>query len=68
MYVLVCRYNETNVMLFLFSLLRFKGLYTFRTLLAHPQEAFHKRHFVQCVRVVSAASGLEFHLNPDAAN
>jgi hypothetical protein len=32
------RYSETNVMHFLFSLLRIKGLYMFRALLAHPQE------------------------------
>jgi hypothetical protein len=38
------QYSETNVMHFLFSLLRIKGLYMFRALLAHPQEALHKRH------------------------
>jgi hypothetical protein len=38
---------------FVFSLLRIKGLYMFRTLLAHPQEVLHKRHLVYCVRVVS---------------
>jgi hypothetical protein len=38
---------------FLFSLLRIKGLYMFRALLAHPQEALHKRHLVYCVRVMS---------------
>jgi hypothetical protein len=38
---------------FLFSLLRIKGLYMFRALLAHPQEALHKCHFVYCVRVMS---------------
>jgi hypothetical protein len=37
----------------LFSLLRIKGLYMFRALLANPQEAIHKRHLVYCVRVVS---------------
>jgi hypothetical protein len=26
----------------------------FRTLLAHPQEALHKRHLVYCVRIMSA--------------
>jgi hypothetical protein len=26
-------------------------LYTFRALLAHPQEALHKRHLVYCVRM-----------------
>jgi hypothetical protein len=33
------QYSDTNVMHFLFSLLRIKGLYTFRALLAHPQES-----------------------------
>jgi hypothetical protein len=37
----------------LFNLLRIKGLYMFRELLAHPQEALHKRHLVYCVRVMS---------------
>jgi hypothetical protein len=45
------QYSETNVMHFLFNLLRIKGLYMFRALLAHPQEALHKRHLVYCVRV-----------------
>jgi hypothetical protein len=47
------QYSETNVMRFLFSLLRIKGLYMFRELLAHPQEALHKRHLVHCVHVMS---------------
>jgi hypothetical protein len=34
-----CQYNETNVMHILLNLLRIKGLYFFRALLAHPQEA-----------------------------
>jgi hypothetical protein len=38
---------------FLFSLLRIKGLYMFRALLAHPQEALHKCHFIYCVCVMS---------------
>jgi hypothetical protein len=38
-------------MQFSFSLLTVKGPYIFRALLADPQEAFHKRHFVYCVRV-----------------
>jgi hypothetical protein len=38
------QYSETNVMHILFSVLRIKGLYMFRALLAHPQEAVHKRH------------------------
>jgi hypothetical protein len=37
----VCQYSETNVMHFLFSLLRIKGLCKFQALLAHPQEALH---------------------------
>jgi hypothetical protein len=46
-------YSETNVMHFLFSLLRIKSLYMFRALLAHPQEALHKRHLVYSVLVMS---------------
>jgi hypothetical protein len=38
---------------FLFSLLRIMGVYMFRALLAHLQEALHKRHLVYCVRVTS---------------
>jgi hypothetical protein len=34
-------------------LLRIKGLYMFRALLAHLQEALHKRHLVYCVHVMS---------------
>jgi hypothetical protein len=46
------QYSENNVMHFSFSLLvlRIKGLYMFRALLAHPQEALNKRH---CVHVMS---------------
>jgi hypothetical protein len=42
-------------MQFLFNLLRIKGLYVFRGLLAHPQEVLYKRQ---------TATGLEFHSNP----
>jgi hypothetical protein len=49
-------YSETNVLHFLFSLLRIKFLYMFRALLAHPQEALNKRHLVYCVRVVSVCA------------
>jgi hypothetical protein len=35
-----------KVKYFLFSLLRIKGLYKFRALLAYPQEALHKRYLV----------------------
>jgi hypothetical protein len=36
----------------------------FRALLAHPQEALHKRHLVYCVRVMSVGcirNGVERH-------
>jgi hypothetical protein len=49
--IIVYPYNETNVMHILFSLLRIKGLYMFRALVAHPQETLNKRHLVYCVRV-----------------
>jgi hypothetical protein len=51
--ILVPHYNETNVMHFSFSLLRIKGLYMFRSLLADPQEALNKQHLVYCVRIMS---------------
>jgi hypothetical protein len=47
------QYSETNVMHLLLSLLRIKGLYMFRVLLPHPQEALHKWNLVYCVRVMS---------------
>jgi hypothetical protein len=37
---------------YLFSLLRIKGLYIFRALLAHPQEALHKEHLLYYVHLV----------------
>jgi hypothetical protein len=37
---------------FLFSLLRIKGLYMFRALFAHLQEALNKRDLVYCVLVM----------------
>jgi hypothetical protein len=55
-YITVYQYSETNVIHFLFSLLRIKDLYTFRALLAHPQEVLHKWHLVYCVRVMSVGS------------
>jgi hypothetical protein len=38
---------------FLFNLLGTKGLYMFRPLLVHLQEALHKQHLVYCVRAMS---------------
>jgi hypothetical protein len=51
-YITVYQYNETNMMHFLFSLLRIKGLYIFRALLAHLQEALHKRHLIYSTPVL----------------
>jgi hypothetical protein len=51
--ITVYQHSETNVMHFSFNVLRIKGLYMFRALLAHPQEVLHKRHLVYCVRVMS---------------
>jgi hypothetical protein len=45
--------SETNVIQFLFNLLRIKDLCIFRALLAEPQEALNKGHLLYCVRVVS---------------
>jgi hypothetical protein len=62
--VLVYQYSEINVIHFLFSLLRINGLYIFRALLAYPQEAFHKRHLVYYLRVMSVGCsriGVELH-------
>jgi hypothetical protein len=53
--ITVYQYRETNVMYFLFILLRFKDLYTFQALLANPQEALNKQHVcvmsVGCTRI-----------------
>jgi hypothetical protein len=62
----VCQDSETNVMYFLFNLLRIKGLYMFRALLAQPQEALHKRHWIYCVRVKSV-SCTRFGVRPEEA-
>jgi hypothetical protein len=72
MNVILYQYSETNVMHFLFSLLRIKGLYTFRTLLTRPQEVLHKRHLLFCVRVMSVGcfqgwNVIEFHSNPGSS-
>jgi hypothetical protein len=51
-------YNETNAMLFSVNLLRINYLYMFRALLAHPQEALHKRHIVYCVHIFSVGCAM----------
>jgi hypothetical protein len=56
-YITVYQYSETNVNHFLFNLLRINGLYMFRALLAHPQEALHKWRLVYCVRIISVGCG-----------
>jgi hypothetical protein len=45
------QYSETNVMHFLLNLLKINGLYMFRALLAHPQEAL----YIACVLYQLAA-------------
>jgi hypothetical protein len=49
----VYQYNETNLMHFIFNLLRIMGLYMFRKLVVHPQEGLHKRHLIYWVRIMS---------------
>jgi hypothetical protein len=65
-YILLLQYSETKVMHFLLNLLRIKGLYMFRVLLAHPQEALKKQHLVYCVHVMSVGSTRIGHYNPGA--
>jgi hypothetical protein len=64
------QYSESNVMYFLFSLLRIKGLYMFRALLANHQKALHKRTwYIACVLCQLAAPGLKWMIfNPGAFN
>jgi hypothetical protein len=64
------QYSETNVMYFLFSLLRNKGLCMFRALLAHPQEVLHKGTWytsIACMLCQLAAPGLECFVHPEEA-
>jgi hypothetical protein len=65
--IIVYQYNKINVMHFSFSLLRIKGLYMFRALLAHPQEALHKRNLVYCVRRLAVAR-LQWNCNRATAH
>jgi hypothetical protein len=70
--IIVYQDSETNVIHFLFSLLRIRGLYMFRTLLTHPEKALHKRFFVYCMNVISVGCtrinvGM-VHFNPGAAS
>jgi hypothetical protein len=45
----VHQYSETNVMHFLFNLLRIKDLYVFWALLSHPQEALRTQYTKCCL-------------------
>jgi hypothetical protein len=56
-YLLSHQYSETNVMHISFNLLIIKGRYMFRALLAHPQEALHKRHLLYSVHIMSVGCG-----------
>jgi hypothetical protein len=50
-------YNETNVVHFLFGLLTIKGLYMFRALLDHPQEALHNdTWYIACTLILVPAN------------
>jgi hypothetical protein len=51
-------------MQFVFNLLRIMGLYMFRALLVHPQEAPRKRNLVYCVRVMSVAHSTSILVQP----
>jgi hypothetical protein len=64
--IIVYQYSETKVMHFLFNLLRVKGLYMFRALLAQPQVPLHKKHLVYCVRVMSVGCYQGCSSNPSA--
>jgi hypothetical protein len=67
--IIVYQYSETNVMHFLFSLLRSKSLYMFRALLAHPQEELHKQNSVYWMHVMSVGcTRIGPHSNPGTAN
>jgi hypothetical protein len=62
--IILYQYNETNVRHLSFNLLRIKDLYMFRALLAHPQEAIHKRHLVYCVRMSVGCGTVAVSLQP----
>jgi hypothetical protein len=61
------QYSKTNVMHFLFNLVRIKDLYMFRELLAHPQEALHNGLRVMSVRCTRITAPV-WNSNPGAAN
>jgi hypothetical protein len=65
--ITVYQYSETNVMHFLFSLLRIKGLYMFRALLAHPRRrCTSDTWYIACILCQLAATsiGVEFRSTP----
>jgi hypothetical protein len=65
--ITVSQYNKTDVMHYLFNILRIKGLYMFRALLAHPRRRYKKRHLVYCVCVMTVGYtriGVEMRFTP----
>jgi hypothetical protein len=56
--IMVLQYSEINVKYFLFNLLRNKGLYAFRALIANPQEALtNGTWYIACMLRQLAAHG-----------
>jgi hypothetical protein len=57
---------------FLFNILKAEGLYVFRALLAHPQEALHKwpngAWYTVCVLCQLAAPGFVCNTKPGGAH
>jgi hypothetical protein len=49
----ICQNDKTKVMHSLFSSIRIKGLYMFRSFLTHPQEVLNKQQLVYFMRVMS---------------
>jgi hypothetical protein len=67
--IIVYQYIETNVVHFLFSLLRIKGLYMFRPLLTHPQEVLHSSTWYNaCMLCQLAAPGLKWNWHKHKCN
>jgi hypothetical protein len=61
--------SGTNVMHFLFNLLRIIGLYMFRALLVHPQEALHiATGYITCVLYQLAATRIGVELVSETRN
>jgi hypothetical protein len=60
--ITVYQYSETNVMHFLFNVLRIKGPDIFRALLDDPQKELHNSTwYIACVLSLLAAPGMEWN-------